>query len=74
MAFEGRDLARLDPAAMQDLRGTRLSMVFQDPMTSLNPVRTVGDIMLDIQYLDHVTARAGQLTQGHMAQRMVGIR
>jgi oligopeptide/dipeptide ABC transporter ATP-binding protein len=40
--FEGRDLLRLSEAALSDLRGARMSMVFQEPMTSLNPVMTVG--------------------------------
>ena len=48
--FAGRDLLALKPAEMQALRGDRLSMVFQDPMTSLNPVRAIGLQMLDIQY------------------------
>jgi len=36
------DLLRLSPAAMERVRGNKLSMIFQDPMTSLNPVLTVG--------------------------------
>jgi oligopeptide/dipeptide ABC transporter ATP-binding protein len=48
--FGDIDLRALNPAALRALRGERLSMVFQDPMTSLNPVRTIGDQMTDIQY------------------------
>ncbi len=73
MAFEGRDLARLDASAMQDLRGARLAMVFQDPMTSLNPVRTVGDIMLDIQHRDRASPRAGKLRKAAEALRRGGL-
>jgi peptide/nickel transport system ATP-binding protein len=40
--FEGTDLLSLSEGAMRDLRGNRISMVFQEPMTSLNPVLTVG--------------------------------
>ncbi len=40
--FDGRDLLRLDRAAMQAVRGRRIAMVFQDPMTALNPVRPIG--------------------------------
>jgi oligopeptide/dipeptide ABC transporter ATP-binding protein len=40
--FEGRDLARLDYASMCGLRGNEIAMIFQEPMTSLNPVFTVG--------------------------------
>jgi peptide/nickel transport system ATP-binding protein len=41
--FEGRDLLKLPEREMQNLRGNRLAMVFQEPMTSLNPSYTVGD-------------------------------
>src|SRR6516165_10196840 len=40
--FEGADLLKLDASAMRDIRGKRISMIFQEPMTSLNPVLTVG--------------------------------
>jgi peptide/nickel transport system ATP-binding protein len=43
VTFEGRDLATLPERQMQDLRGNRLAMIFQEPMTSLNPSFTVGD-------------------------------
>ena len=40
--FDGRDLLALDPEEMRALRGRHISMVFQEPMTSLNPVRSIG--------------------------------
>jgi len=40
--FDGRDLVRLDRRAMQAIRGRRIGMIFQEPMTSLNPLLTVG--------------------------------
>jgi oligopeptide transport system ATP-binding protein len=40
--FEGRDLLRLSPAEMREVRGGKIAMIFQDPMTSLNPVLSVG--------------------------------
>ncbi len=43
IVFEGRDLLALPEQAMQDLRGNRMAMIFQEPMTSLNPSYTVGD-------------------------------
>src|SRR5690606_24246360 len=39
--FDGQDLMKLSERQMRDLRGSRLGMVFQDPMTSLNPVQRV---------------------------------
>src|SRR5262249_408520 len=40
--FEGIDLLTLDEAEMRDVRGNRIAMIFQEPMTSLNPVLTIG--------------------------------
>lgn len=42
MIHDGRDLARLDEAAMRRLRGASIGMVFQEPMTALNPMHRVG--------------------------------
>jgi oligopeptide/dipeptide ABC transporter ATP-binding protein len=41
--FKGKDILGLDDAAMQKIRGNQISMVFQEPLTSLNPVFTIGD-------------------------------
>ena len=40
--FEGEDLLNMDDAEMRNIRGNRIAMVFQEPMTSLNPVLTIG--------------------------------
>ncbi|MES9683810.1 peptide ABC transporter ATP-binding protein [Bacillus sp. AFS001701] len=40
--FDGKDLAKLTEKEMQNIRGKEISMIFQDPMTSLNPVLTIG--------------------------------
>jgi len=40
--FEGRDLAGLDEASLREVRGGRVGMIFQEPMTSLNPLHTIG--------------------------------
>jgi peptide/nickel transport system ATP-binding protein len=45
--FEGNDLATLTPAAMRALRGNRMAMIFQEPMTSLNPAFTIGDQLIE---------------------------
>ena len=42
LTFEGRDLLALDERAMTAVRGNRMAMIFQEPMTSLNPVFTIG--------------------------------
>ena len=41
--FEGRDLLTLSEAQMREVRGARISLIFQEPMTALNPVMRVGD-------------------------------
>jgi len=41
--FDGRDLLALSPEEMRQVRGNQISMIFQEPMTSLNPVFTVGN-------------------------------
>jgi ABC-type microcin C transport system duplicated ATPase subunit YejF len=43
LRFEGHDIAGLDERGMARLRGNRMAMIFQEPMTSLNPVFTIGD-------------------------------
>ena len=52
--FEGADLLAKSEREMRDIRGTRISMVFQDPMTTLNPVLSIGTQMTDIQYRDTI--------------------
>jgi len=46
--FEGKDLVTLDDAAMRDIRGNRIAMIFQEPMSALNPVFTVGDQVAEV--------------------------
>jgi len=52
--FEGSDLLQKSERELRDIRGTRISMVFQDPMVSLNPVLSIGTQMIDIQYRDTI--------------------
>jgi len=53
--FEQQDLLKLNQDEMRKIRGTRLSIVFQDPMSTLNPVMSIGRQMTDIQYRDKKT-------------------
>ena len=45
--FDGEDLAKATPARLRELRGDRLAMIFQEPMTSLNPAFTIGDQIVE---------------------------
>ncbi len=46
--FEGRNLLELDAAGMRALRGERMAMIFQEPMTSLNPAFTIGEQIAEV--------------------------
>src|SRR6185312_7288075 len=46
--FEGRDLRAIDSSELRKLRGSRMSIIFQDPQTALNPLFTVGRQMIDV--------------------------
>lgn len=48
--FQGQNLLDLSPQQMRAILGDRISVVFQDPMTALNPVLSIGRQMIDIQY------------------------
>jgi oligopeptide/dipeptide ABC transporter ATP-binding protein len=71
--FEGRDLLTLPPDEMLEVRGPAIAMIFQDPLTSLNPVLTIGAQMTEgmrqHRGLDQATARA----RAADLLRMVGI-
>jgi microcin C transport system ATP-binding protein len=63
--FGGQDLLQAAPAALQDIRGAKISIIFQEPMTSLNPVHTifkqVGEVMKVHRGLDEATVRVNVL-------------
>lgn len=48
IVFQGDDLLSLDDAAMRTIRGNRIAMIFQEPMTALNPVFTVGEQIAEV--------------------------
>jgi len=48
IVFEGKDLLRLNPEEIRRVRGNRIAMIFQEPMTALNPVFTVGDQVAEV--------------------------
>ncbi len=48
IVFEGKDLVTVDEAGMRAVRGNRIAMIFQEPMSALNPVFTVGDQVAEV--------------------------
>ncbi len=72
IAFQGRDILAMTQDELRAIRGNRISVVFQDPMTSLNPVLSVGRQMTDIQYRDKLSKQAKKERAARMLTR-VGI-
>ena len=72
--FDGTDLLRLPAKEMRKYRGRQISMIFQDPMTSLNPVMTVGDQIREV-IMTHHPEMSRQDTKKHAENmmEMVGI-
>jgi oligopeptide/dipeptide ABC transporter ATP-binding protein len=60
--FDGQDLLRLSGAGMRRVRGNRMSMIFQEPMTSLNPVLTIGRQLTETLEL-HLKMSKGEARQ-----------
>ena len=71
--FEGRDLAKLGEDEMSDIRGNEISMIFQEPMTSLNPVFTVGDQIAEAVELHQGLGKKDALERAVEMMRLVGI-
>ncbi len=71
--FEGRDLMEIPEEEMRMIRGNKISMIFQDPMTSLNPVMTVGEQIAEvIEIHQNIGSKEAMLKSGEMLE-MVGI-
>ncbi len=62
--LEGTDLLALDEAKMRQIRGNRISMIFQEPMTSLNPVMRIGDQIAEAVRLHREHDGESDLGQG----------
>jgi oligopeptide/dipeptide ABC transporter ATP-binding protein len=72
--FEGQDLLKMSEKALRQLRGRAIGMIFQDPMTSLNPVLTVGDQIAETLRLhNRGIGRDGARTRAIELLAMVGV-
>jgi peptide/nickel transport system ATP-binding protein len=71
--FEGEDLLRLSEADMRRIRGDRISMIFQEPMTSLNPVFRVGEQIAEVFRVHRDMGRSAALDAAIDMLNKVGI-
>jgi len=73
MLFDGQDLACLPESELRAIRGNQISMIFQEPMTSLNPVYTIGRQILEAVELHQGIGRKEARQRTVDALRLVGI-
>jgi peptide/nickel transport system ATP-binding protein len=71
--FDGQDLLALSEAEMREIRGNRIAMVFQEPMTSLNPVLTIGDQIAEAVMIHQKKSRSDAMAQAVEMLRLVRI-
>ena len=71
--FDGEDILTKTPREMRDIRGRRISMILQDPQTSLNPVFTIGDQLREAIFRRTRAGRAGVMREATAALRHVDI-
>ena len=71
--FNGEDLIKAHENRMHGIRGNQISMIFQDPMTSLNPVYTVGDQIAEVVALHQKVSAQQAMTRAGEVLELVGI-
>ena len=71
--FEGKDILKLSQKEMRHLRGNRIAVIFQDPMTSLSPVHTVGRQMSEVLLLHKKIGKAAAKEKCIALLKLVGI-
>ena len=71
--FQGKDLTKLKPREMHKIRGKGISMIFQEPMTSLNPVLTIGDQITEAILLHEKVSKAEAKKRALHMIELVGI-
>ncbi len=72
--FEGEDLLKKSPKGMRNVRGKKIAMIFQDPMTSLDPVITVGDQIAEMIKIHEPVTKKQAFEKAEQVLETVGIR
>ena len=70
--FKGRDLLKLSEKEMQGIRGNSISMIFQEPMTSLNPVFKIGEQISEVYINHHKLGKKDSLEKSVEILKLVG--
>ena len=75
ITFEGENVVELPEANMRKIRGDKIAMIFQDPMTSLNPVLTVGEQIAEALYVHNDSGRSKEEIEARVDETLtlVGI-
>ncbi|WP_326824485.1 ABC transporter ATP-binding protein [Streptosporangium sp. NBC_01756] len=71
--FRGEDMLKMSPRKQRGLRGRKIAMVFQDPMTALNPVHTIGDQLAEAVLAHELMPRKAALARAREMLDLVGI-
>lgn len=71
--YQGEELMTASKKRLREIRGREISMIFQDPMTSLNPVLTVGDQIMEVILLHEKVSKAEATVKAQKMLEMVGI-
>lgn len=72
--FDGQDVLKMSEAERRDIRGGKIAMIFQDPMTSLNPIMTVEEQIAEMISLHLDLKKDAALKRAHEMLNLVGIR
>ena len=73
ITFNGIELLKIGNEAMREIRGKVISMIFQDPMTSLNPVMKVGEQIAEVIRLHDKCSKAESIKRAQQMLEIVGI-
>ena len=71
--FQGEDILQIPEDQMRTLRGSKMSMIFQDPMTSLNPVMTVGEQIAEVIEIHEMLSPVEAMKKAEEMLELVGI-